>query len=87
MKFFRKGKGRIFVDKRENIPKVINEIVKQDRYEAKYLPDDFVTDFTNYPSLVYNGKFDELDLGLLTKSCADRGIMIACYAEKMEADA
>lgn len=90
MNFERKGYGRIFVDKEENIARVKEIIKEMDEYEYGYLPDDLITvyDTTCYKihsdgsistaSTTYNHKFDSLDLGELMFRCWNEGIHIFC---------
>lgn len=90
MEFNRKGYGRIFVDKAENIPRVREIIREMDEYEYSYLPDDLITvyDPSTYKvynegshstaSTVYNHKFDSLDLGELMFRCWNEGIHCFC---------
>lgn len=76
--FTRKGFGRIFVDKPENIETVKQIIHGIDEFEYDYMPDDFIAVFEEYPKLVYTHKFDELDINKLTAMCFKRGIYIFC---------
>lgn len=84
MKFNRKGYGRFFVEKQEDVEKV-KEIMKEiDPYEMKwYYPSgeyagstgELVTVFTpeNYYS-VYVGKFDEMDMTKVLEKAWEKGI-------------
>lgn len=77
--FTKKGYGRIYVAKEEDIPKVIDIIKLIDEFEASYLPEDFVTPFQNYPSVVYVRKFSDMDINELTAACFNYGIHIFCF--------
>ena len=84
MKFDRKGWGRIFVEKEEDIPK-LEEIMKEiDEYEFNYYyPDrghgnskeDLIVVFSpeNFKS-VYVHKFDDMDMGKVMKIAWEKGI-------------
>lgn len=76
--FTRKGYGRIYVDKIENIDIVRDEIKKISESEFDYLPNYLITTFSQYPKLCYTGKFDEIDLDYLTVSLWKKGVMICC---------
>ena len=60
--FTHKGYGRIFVRSEEDIEKVKNKIKEIDEFEFSYLPTRFIATLSEYPALVYIGKFDDLDL-------------------------
>jgi len=47
-----------------------------DEFEFDYLPKDLITVFTDYPSVVYNHKFSDMDMDKLTAACWDKGIFI-----------
>ena len=72
--FTRKGYGRIFTDTEENIMKIKEIIKAMDSDEFGYLPDDLIAVYKGYDEVVYNGKFDSLDLDELTKRCEREGI-------------
>ena len=72
----RKGYARIYVDAAHNL-KAVEAIIKElDEFEHTYLPDDLIAPFTEYPKLVYTGKFDGLCMNKLTAVCWSRGIYI-----------
>lgn len=75
MQFTRKGYGRIFVEKQEDIQKIKDIIKEIDDYEYGYLPDDLITVFTkeNYES-TYVHKFCDLDMWEVLKVAWERGI-------------
>lgn len=89
MKFSRKGYGRIFVEKEEDIEKVENIIKEIDEYEFKYyyptgnyLGGDnkrLVTVYSkeNYES-IYVGKFDDMDISQVLNKAWEQGIH--CFA-------
>jgi hypothetical protein len=77
--FTRKGYGRIYVTETEDINKVKAIIKEIDEFEYDYLPKHLITVFSDYPAVVYTGKFDDLDLNLLTAICMDRSIPIFCF--------
>ena len=77
--FTRKGYGRIYVQNSEDCDKV-KEIIKElNEFEYEYLPQRLIAHISHFPAVVYTGKFDELDLDLLTIVCAARGINIFCF--------
>ena len=76
--FTRKGFGRIYVDKKENIQKVAETIKEMDEFEFDYLPDKMIATIGEYPDVVYTHKFDSLNLDLLTVECYNKGITIIC---------
>lgn len=77
--FTRKGYGRIYVADSKYL-KVVGEIIKEmDSAEAVYMPVDLIAPISNYPDVVYTGKFDELDLDALTIICFKHGISIWCF--------
>jgi hypothetical protein len=78
MKFNRKGTGRIYTDKEENIEKIENIIKEMDEFEFEYLPKDLIAVFDGKVKCVYNYKFDELDLSELCQRCWNSGIYVFC---------
>ena len=78
MTFTRKGYGRIYVDKTENIDAVKNKIKELDEFEYEYLPSDLIAPFSEYPKIVYTYKFDSLDINKLTAILWKEGIHIFC---------
>lgn len=89
MTFSRKGYGRIFVEKEEDVQKVEDIMKEIDEYEFNgYYPtgnymggnnERLVTVFSeeNYKS-VYVGKFDEMDISKVLKKAWEQGIH--CFA-------
>lgn len=75
MKFTRKGYGRIFVEKEEDIQKIKDIIKEIDDLEYDYLHDGLIAVFTkeNYES-TYVHKFCDLDMGKVLKIAWQRGI-------------
>lgn len=71
-----KGYARIYCETADDIPKVEAVIKELDEYEFSYLPRGLVTTFTEYPSVIYNGKFSDLDMDALTAVCWIRGIRV-----------
>lgn len=98
--FPRKGYGRIFVEKEEDIPIVKEIIHKMDEYEYDYLPEELITVFDpniktlsdihdnlkNYFRLdmKYTHKFDSLNLNELQFRCWAAGIKIFCCMTSIE---
>ena len=74
--FTHKGYGRIYVEKPDDILRVMSIIKEMDEYEFGYLPDQLITTFDQYPKVVYTHKFNDLDTDSLTATCWDRGIRI-----------
>ena len=71
-----KGYGRIYCETADDAPKVEAIVKELDEYEFGYMPEGLVTAFTDYPSVIYNGKFSDLDMDTLTAVCWNRGIRI-----------
>jgi hypothetical protein len=67
--FTRKGYGRIYVENADQIDQVMDIIKEIDEFEFDYLPIGFITTFSEYPSVIYNQKFDALDVNDLTAIC------------------
>lgn len=90
--FPRKGYGRIFVEKKEDIPAVKEIIRKMDEFEFGYLPEDLITVFDpnvrTFPKedpkdhlwldMAYTHKFDSLNLNELQFRCWASGIKVFC---------
>ena len=65
----RKGYGRLYCENPEHIP-VIKEVMRQlSLFEFDYMPDGFIAPFSEYPDLVYLGKFDEMDMNAVVAQC------------------
>lgn len=80
MNFERKGYGRIFVQKEEDIQKVKDVIKEMDEYEYGYLPEKLIVVFSpENMEAVYTHKFCDLDTQELTKRCWERGIYMFCW--------
>lgn len=89
MKFSRKGYGRIFVEKEEDVGKVESIIKEIDEYEfnwyyptGEYMGDNnerLVTVYSkeNYKS-IYVGKFDDMDISQVLNKAWEQGIH--CFA-------
>ena len=91
-KFPRKGYGRIFVEKEEDIEKVKDIIRKMDEFEFEYLPNELIAVFDSniktFPQenpkdhlwldMKYTHKFDSLNLNELQFRCWAEGIKIFC---------
>ncbi len=76
--FTRKGYGRIYVRNDKDI-ELVNRIIKAiDEFEHSYLPPDFITNFNEYPKVIYTHKFDSLDLELLSVRCFAAGCPVLC---------
>ena len=85
MKFSRKGYGRIFVEKEEDVEKVENIIKEIDEHEFEwYYPtgeymggnnERLVTAYSkeNYKS-IYVGKFDDMDISQVLNKAWEQGI-------------
>ncbi len=90
--FPRKGYGRIFVEKEEDISKVREIIRKMDEFEYGYLPNDLIKVFgpniRRFPDhdpkdhlwldMAYTHKFDSLNLNELQFRCWAAGIKVFC---------
>lgn len=67
LRFNEKEYGRILTNSIENKNKIIKEIQLMDKFEFEYLPEDLILLINNHTiledcSLIYVGKFYELDL-------------------------
>lgn len=71
-----KGYGRIYCETADDVPKVQAVVKELDEYEFGYMPKDLVTTFAEYPSVIYNGKFSDMDMDTLTAVCWSRGLRI-----------
>lgn len=86
--FPRKGYGRIFVEKEEDIQKVRDIIHRMDDFEYEYLPDDLIAVFTKdvrtfsdgtkhlWLDMAYTHKFDSLNLNELLVRCWADGVKV-----------
>lgn len=80
MTFDRKGYGRIFVQKEEDIQKVKEIIKEMNDFEYDYLPVDLIAVFSpENMEAVYTHKFDDLDTNELTRKCWERGVYMFCW--------
>lgn len=72
-----KGYGRIYVAKLEDIEKVHAIMREIDEYEfSGYMPKHLVAPFSEYPKVIYTGKFGDMDMDLLTALCWSQGVFI-----------
>jgi len=71
-----KGYGRIYCEQVSDIDKVKDVIKGMDSFEYSYLPDKMIAPFSQYPDVVYVGKFSDLDMDKLTATCWSMGIKI-----------
>ena len=76
-----KSFARIFVDTAYNIPAVHDIIRGIDKFEYDYLPEDLIAPYSEYPTTVYTGKFDDMDMNILTARCWNVGIRIWVYEQ------
>jgi len=72
----RKGFGRIYVENEGDIHLVEEIIEKMDVFEYDYLPKGMIAPFSEYPSVIYTHKFDNLDVDALTAICWKKDIHI-----------
>lgn len=72
----RKGYGRIFVEKEEDIEKVKEVIQEMDDYEYNYLPEKLIAVFEGKKEVIYTHKFCDLDLNDLMINCWNKGIKV-----------
>ena len=73
----RKGYGRIFVEKEEDIQRVKDIIKEMDEYEYDYLPQDLVAVFNvedKFTAVTYTHKFTDINLNELMDKCWRLGI-------------
>jgi hypothetical protein len=75
-KLTRKGFARIYTATPDDVAKVTALIQELDDFEFDYLPKGLVAPFSQFPKLVYTGKFDGLDVDWLTAECWKRGICV-----------
>jgi len=72
----RKGYGRIYVTKPEDVEKVAAIVKELDEFEHGYLPANLIAPFSEFPRLTYTHKFDGLCMNRLTSACWTKGIYI-----------
>lgn len=77
--FTRKGYGRIFCQKEEDVETVYKIIKELDEFEFDYIPSGFVVPVSEFPNLVFTGKFDALDKNVITAACLRKGIIVICF--------
>lgn len=78
MTFDYKGYGRIFVEKKEDIKKVKDKIKELNDFEYEYLPENLICVWSGHlDDLVYNLKFDKLDIDMLCLILQDEGVKCA----------
>ena len=83
--FPRKGYGRIYVEKLEDIDKVKLIIKDIDEYEFEnYFNDDIIAVFEGRIETTYTHKFDSVDLSLLIERCWQQGIKMFCVVGRRE---
>lgn len=85
MTFDRKGYGRIFVEKEEDIDAIKNIINEIDPYECNhYLPDNLITVFSNdnFDS-VYTHKFCDMNMIKVLHKAWAQGIKCFCVFGKI----
>ena len=84
MNFSRKGYGRIFVEKYEDINKIKEIIKEMDEFEYSYLPEDFITVFSdeNMKSK-YTHKFDGMNMAEVMYRAWSQGIRCFCVFGKI----
>lgn len=78
----RKGYGRIYVEKEEDIQKVKDIIKEMDDFESGYLPEKLIAVFSDRIDTVYTHKFSDLDIAILMEKCWQRGIKMFCVDGK-----
>ena len=71
-----KGYGRIYVENELGIAKVKQIIGEIDVSELPYLPSNLISVFSEYPKVVYIGKFSDIDMNLLTAECWIQGVKV-----------
>lgn len=72
--FTRKGFGRIYCEAERQVEIIAATIKLMDAFEYDYLPEKLIAPFSEYPNVVYLGKFDALDVDALTAICWQNGI-------------
>lgn len=82
--FTKKGYGRIYVQDPNHIQLVSNIIEEIDDWEYGFMPAGYITEFQNYPQVIYNHKFCDLDINKITATCWSRGIIVFCYDAGIE---
>lgn len=82
-RFPRKGMGRIFVEKHEDIERVKQVIKEMDEFEFEYIPSGLITVFnpSETPSMSFTSKFYDLDIDELIIRCWKAGIKCFAVAE------
>ena len=74
-----KGYGRIYCENESDIERVKLIIKKLDEFEYGYLPQSLIAHFSEYPKVVYNGKFSDMDMDKLTAVCWSKGVRIRVF--------
>ena len=77
-----KGYARIYVQNQEDA-EIVNKILREiDEYEDSYKNKNLVAvwEGKQKASLVYNGKYDEIDMNKVKALCADQGIFILIFS-------
>lgn len=71
-----KGYGRIYCETEGDVVRVEAIIQELDQFEHEYLPNGLVVQFSEYPRVIYNGKFSDMDMNKLTAICWAQGVKI-----------
>jgi hypothetical protein len=80
--FVKKGYGRVYVQREEDIKTVLQVMARLDDYEyTGYYPKGLVAVFTGEVGLIYTHKF-ELCMDALTAACWNLGIPIWCISQR-----
>lgn len=72
--FISKSKARIYTNTQENVEKIKSYIKQLDEFEYGYMPDDLVAVYNGNFDLVYNGKFEDIDIPQLQNMCFQKDI-------------
>jgi hypothetical protein len=86
----KKGYARIYTTDDSNIEKIKIIIKTLNPYEEGYMARDLITTVDEYPRMVYNGKFDEMNMYALSAICMKLGIpmfYITTNSDSMSVDA
>jgi hypothetical protein len=81
--FVKKGFGRIYVTKAEDIKFVEKTIKQLDSFEWEYYPKGLTQVFEGKVELIFTHKF-EIDMDALTEVCWQRGVWIWCISQRDE---
>ena len=69
-----KGHSRLYVKDATQISDIKSHIKCKDEFEYEYIPEGWITIWTDFPATVYTGKFSDLDMDRLVADLWAEGI-------------